>query len=133
METVETADLLELLFMLEASIDVQFQAWMAITFAVVVASYSARETLSLKLRSIVAFTYLVAAFALLARWGTEVMRIDSLIGPALAARHINPEPSLYALFFRLVTYLLGTLIAVASIFYFSPVRSKAGKTEDNRD
>jgi hypothetical protein len=104
METVETADLLELLFMLEASIDVQFQAWMAITFAVVVASYSARETLSLKLRSIVAFTYLVAAFALLARWGTEVMRIDSLIGPALAARHINPEPSLYALFFRLVTY-----------------------------
>ncbi len=130
MESIDTGYLLELQFILEASIDVQFQAWMAITFAVIVASYSSRDTLKSGLRIIMAIAYLMAAYSLFARWMTESSRIIDMILPELASRGVTSEIQFYAGMARMITYALGTFIATVSIFYFSP---KEQHSEDDSD
>ena len=120
MESISTEILLELHFALESSIDVQFQAWMAITFAVIVASYSSRDTLRTELRIIVAIAYLMAAYTLFARWMTEVSRINELIQPVLESRGLDTNIKFYTATARMITYALGTMIATVSIFFFSP-------------
>jgi len=130
MESISTEILLELHFALESSIDVQFQAWMAITFAVIVASYSSRDTLRTELRIIVAIAYLMAAYTLFARWMTEVSRINELIQPILESRGLDLNVKFYTATARMVTYALGTLIATVSIFFFRP---KNQQPEDNSD
>ena len=129
MESIDTGYLLELQFMLEASIDVQFQAWMAITFAVIVASYSSRDTLKSGLRVILAIAYLLAAYTLFARWRTESSRIIDMILPLLASRGVASEIQFYAGIARQITYALGTLIATISIFYFSVEKPKFPQKE----
>ena len=54
MESLETADLLELMYTAYEAVDVQFQAWMAITFAAIVAVYTGRSDLGITLRSTIA-------------------------------------------------------------------------------
>ena len=130
MESISTEILLELHFALESSIDVQFQAWMAITFAVIVGSYSSRDTLRTELRIIVAIAYLMAAYTLFARWMTEFSRINELIQPILESRGLDLNVKFYTATARMVTYALGTLIATVSIFFFRP---KNQQPEDNSD
>jgi len=126
LSSIDTASLLELSFMLEASIDVQFQAWMALSFAVIVAAYSAKNNLLMPVRTVMAFTYAVAAYALFARWMTEWIRLDS-IHSAIVARGIHFEPAWYAPEARIVTYLVGSAITIGAIFYFG---TRVGKMDN---
>lgn len=117
MNELSTAELLELRFMLESSIDMQFQAWMAVTFAVVVASYSGRSHLATHVRVVISIAYLLASYALFARWLTEVDRLEEFTR-ILLERGISMNPGFGAPFARVSTYALGTLITVVAIFYF---------------
>lgn len=125
MDTIDSGYLLELQFLAEASIDVQFQAWMAVSFAVVVAAYSARRALTLEIRLAVAVVYLFAAYALFARWMSEVYRLDQ-IQDVLLDRGVDVLPVLFAPQARYTTYALGTIITVVAIFYFQGLRSGSG-------
>ena len=131
-EAIAIEYLMELVFMLESSIDVQFQAWLAITFAVIVASYSSRDTLRLSLRIIVVVAYLIAVLALFARAFTEVNRIN-LILIELASRGMDLEPILYSPIVRLLAFVLGSLIAIVSIFYFSPPKTTTLEKNQTKD
>jgi hypothetical protein len=126
MNDVSTAELLELRFMLESSIDVQFQVWMAITFAVVVAAYSGRTEMTRTIRIAFVCIYLMAAYALLGRWITEGTRIGQ-IAEVLNERGVFMPIWKNSAYFRFATYFLGTIIAAISIFYFGRIE----KRDDN--
>ncbi len=132
MDSIATEILLELHFSLESSIDVQFQAWMAITFAVIVASYSSGDALKTKVRIVVAVAYLMAAYTLFARWMTEVSRLNELIQPVLASRGVVADVRFYTAEARMITYALGTVIATISIFFFRPTNQEL-KDDSDRD
>ena len=126
MNDASTVELLELRFILESSIDVQFQAWMAITFAVVVASYSGRADLTKAIRIAIVCIYVMAAYALFARWMTEGFRIGQIM-EVLLERGVTMPLALGAAYFRFATYFSGTIIAVISVFYFGRI----GKIDEN--
>lgn len=130
MNDIETGYLLELSFLAEASIDLQFQAWMAISFAVIVASYSGRASLNNVTRFIVAVVYLFAAYALFARWMTEWDRINQIYA-VLATRNIIFEPTWYSPQARLITYALGTFVTAFSVFHFGRARSVNPATSED--
>lgn len=117
MNDIDTGYLLELMFLLESSIDVQFQAWMAVSFAVIVASYSGRTSLDKTTRILVAVAYFLAAYTLFARWATEASRLIQ-INEILFERDVRVTPIFYSSQTRLITYVLGTLVTISSIFYF---------------
>jgi hypothetical protein len=127
MNDVSTAELLELRFMLESSIDVQFQAWMAITFAVVVASYSGRADMTKAIRIAIVCIYLMAAYALFGRWITEGLRIGQ-IAEILRERGVSMPIWMGSGYFRFATYFLGTMIAAISIFYFGSIEKRDEKS-----
>ena len=68
MDQVSTADLLNLLLAQRSSIDLQFQFWLTITFAVLVAGFVAGHRLRWGLRWLAAFLYAMASAHLLLRW-----------------------------------------------------------------
>ena len=117
MNDIDTGYLLELSFLAEASIDMQFQAWMAISFAVIVASYSGRSSLNNTTRALVAIAYFLAAYALFARWATEANRLIQF-NEILMARDVDVTPIFYSGQARLIAYILGTLMTISSVFYF---------------
>lgn len=68
MDQIATADLLNLVLTQRGSIDLQFQFWLTITFAVIVAAFSASDRLGLNLRLLAATLYALASAHLMIRW-----------------------------------------------------------------
>ena len=114
LDSVPTENLLELIFMAESSVDVQFQAWMAITFAVIVAVYSARAELGTSMRIVIASLYILAVVTLLTRFATEGARITLMLtelnsrGLEVAANFTAP--------LRFLVFVSGTSAAIFWIF-----------------
>ena len=117
MESIETGYLLELQALAEGSIDIQFQAWMAISFAVIVATYAGRRELGTPLRILIVILYTMASYALFARWMTEADRLE-LIQTVLLSRGLDFYPILYAFEARIATYFFGSLATIAAVFMF---------------
>ena len=111
--------------MLESSIDVQFQAWMAISFAVIVASYSARKDITTVIRVAIVLVYLMAVVALLARWMNEAYRINQIV-EVLNSRNVDVAIRFASGEIRSLTYYLGSLITVFAVFYFRRVNTTEG-------
>ena len=64
MDTVSTAQALELLRINEAAIVTQFQTWLTITFATIVAVFAGKELLSFHIKWLVTGLYLSASVAM---------------------------------------------------------------------
>ena len=75
MEQLSPAELLEFILLHESVIDSQLQFWMTATFAIVVASFAARDVLTHRMRLIVSGLYLVATFVFASRWLYQVLDI----------------------------------------------------------
>lgn len=71
MDQITVAELIELLQNESASIDMQFQLWITITTAVVIASFAARDNLSLSLKLFIASMYTLAVTALMLRYAND--------------------------------------------------------------
>ena len=121
MDEISAAELMELAFSLESSIDTQFQVWMAATFALVVASYAVGKSLSMRLRAAVGGVYLLAALALFMRLGSDATRFF-VLSDQLEVRGIELSYSAAAGYLRTAAYWLGTTLAL--IFVFSAGREK---------
>ncbi|NNC64832.1 MAG: hypothetical protein HKN84_08620 [Gammaproteobacteria bacterium] len=94
--------------------DVQFQYWITITFAVIVAAFVAGRRVSQGLRRLMAMLYLLASLALAARF----LRFDSISQSALEnlgdhafVDALNNEGYILPIS-RMLLYLLGTSAAV---------------------
>ena len=117
LDQISNAELIELMALFESSIDVQYQVWMAATFALIVASYGSRGRLSLTVRSVIGIVYLVAVVAIYLRWQSDGMRIG-LMGRELVERGFDPLIGAWTPEFRRASFLLGSIAAIAFLFYF---------------
>lgn len=111
MDQVPTSDLLDLLMAQRASIDLQFQFWLSITFAVIVAGFVAGQRLSRRLRLLAAVLYLLATAHLATRW-----MYDGGVGErwvsVLVSRGVDIGIPWGAVYLRMVLMLLGTVSAL---------------------
>jgi hypothetical protein len=111
MDQIPTADLLNLLLTQRASIDLQFQFWLSITFAVIVAGFIAGHRLDIKLRSLAAVLYVLASAHLGIRW-----MYDGGVGErwanVLVERGVDIGIPWVAVYLRMAVMLLGTVSAL---------------------
>ena len=82
MEGLTTIELVETYFWASEAIDTQFQYWITVTFAVVVAAFAAGERLTRAMRWVVAGLYLSTAFLLSARIGVFSTTLATVVGHA---------------------------------------------------
>jgi hypothetical protein len=115
MDQVPSSDLLNLLLAQRASIDLQFQFWLSITFAVIVAGFVAGRRLDLKLRILAAVLYVLATAHLATRW-----MYDGGVGErwveVLVSRGIDIGIPWHSVYLRMVVMLLGTVSALVFLF-----------------
>jgi len=124
MDQIPTSDLLDLLLTQRASIDLQFQFWLSITFAVIVAGFVAGRRLDLKLRLLAAVLYVLATVHLATRW-----MYDGGVGErwveVLVSRGVDIGIPQVAVNFRMALMLLGTVSAL--VFLFRHDRRQGGE------
>ena len=108
MDQVSTTDLMSLLLDQRASIDLQFQFWLTITFAVLAAAFAAGHRLRRPMRWLAALLYAMASVHLALRWS-----YDGAVGirwiEELVRRGIDigiPWPAVYM---RSALMLIGTV------------------------
>ena len=125
MEQYSPAELSELFLQAQALIDTQFQYWMSITFAVVVAGFVAGKRLTLRLRCIVGVLYALATFTLLIRTmttGADAVAIaNTLQESGSIIFHTGPSIILS----RLLLFGLGKIAAL----YFLLVSRRASELD----
>jgi hypothetical protein len=118
MDQLPSESLLELVHMAEASIDVQFQVWLTITFAVIVASFASQGQPSIRIRGLMIALYVLAVAALYARWMTDGSRLVPMLDELLS-RGIDAYPTAWiAPILRIATFIGGTGIAVYLMIHF---------------
>jgi hypothetical protein len=111
------ADLFEIFLNVNQDIDTQFQFWISITFAVLVASFVADERLSRIERVVVTGLYLCAAAILLQRYMSALSHMQDvfrLFDETGLARPAVPE---LAGLLRLGLFTLGSLVAAVSVVF----------------
>jgi hypothetical protein len=113
---VTEVDLLPLFFDVNQDIDTQFQFWISITFAVLVASFVADERLSRVERRVIMALYLIAATIVLMRYNSAIAHQQQVLDLFTANGLVPPERPVVAGLLRQILFTLGSLIAAASVF-----------------
>jgi len=121
-EQYSAAELTEIALSATSMADVQFQYWLTVTFAAVVAAFVAGQRLNLLLRSIAAVLYLLTAILLVSRFYSAVT-IFGFMWSALADRGIEIPSNPVAWLFRGSVFVLGTGAAI--LFLLLPKIAKA--------
>lgn len=111
------ADLLEIFLEVNQDIDTQFQFWISITFAVLVASFVADERLSRFERAVVTVLYLCAATILLQRYMSALSHLQYVLRLFDANDFTRPAVPEVAGALRLILLTLGSLIAAVSVIF----------------
>lgn len=110
-------DLLPLFFDVNQDIDTQFQFWISITFAVLVASFVADERLSRVERRVIAVLYLTAASIVLLRYNSAVAHQAQVLDLFTANGLPRPERPLVAGALRFTLFTFGSLVAAGSVLF----------------
>jgi hypothetical protein len=111
------ADLFEIFLNVNQDIDTQFQFWMSITFAVLVASFVADERLSRMERIVVTGLYVCAATILLERYMSAVSHMQDVMELFDGIGVRRPDVPTYAAYLRLGLFTFGTLVAAVSVLF----------------
>ncbi len=114
-----------------AGIDSQFQFWITITFAVVVASHLARDQLSKSLRSFIAILYALAVVLLGLRLGAHVQGAEYVFGVLsdLGVEYPRGRPVMIG-WLRRVLVVLGSLGAIFFIAFGPTGGAKSASSKD---
>jgi hypothetical protein len=116
MNEISTSDLLNLVLTQRGSIDLQFQFWLTITFAVIVASFIAGPRLVPKLRLLTAVLYMLASAHITARWISDGLSASEWV-KLLASRGVVYQVPWVAASLRFALMLLGTAGALVFLFW----------------
>ena len=128
MNEITVAELIELLQNESASIDMQFQLWMTITTAVVIASFAARHHLSFWMRVFVAIMYTLASATIAIRYANDASQWVFLSNE-LGSRGVDFPAFVDLRILRGLVYSCGTVATV--VFMFFRPRSKADVAPSN--
>ena len=115
MDSVSVAELIELLQNESASIDMQFQLWITITSAIVIASYAVRHNLSLGLKVFVAAMYSLATAALMVRYANDAAQF-AFLRAELTSRGVEYPAVGDLRLLRGVVYFVGTVATLVFVF-----------------
>lgn len=107
MDGFSPAELAELFILEQSEINLQFEFWLTVTFAVIVASFVAGEQLVHKLRVAAAFLYILAVVVFLSRWYYAANDAE-LFKTALNEAGVAMNTPWVTLFSRSLLVLLGT-------------------------
>ncbi len=122
MTEATVAELIELLQNESASIDMQFQLWLTITSAVVIAIFAAHRHLSIWLKVFVATMYAVASATIVLRYANDAsqfvflqneLRVRGVAYPTVA--DLRP--------LRAIVYSCGSLATLVFIIFHSGTRA----------
>ena len=127
MGEIETADLMELVLIHREAMDVQLQFWMTTTFAIIVATFAARELLTFKYRILIAVLYLLATATFITRWYSDGQEINALFDE-LASRGMPYDQPTAAVRLRFLLYVLGTSAAIYFLFMTENDHARNGDT-----
>jgi hypothetical protein len=111
------AELLQLFLDVNQDIDTQFQFWISITFAVLVASFVADERLSRMERLVVTALYLCAAMILLQRYLSALLHMQDVFRFFDESGFSRPAVPEAAARLRLGLFTLGSLVAALSVVF----------------
>ena len=111
------ADLLQLFLDVNQDIDTQFQFWISITFAVLVASFVADERLSRVERRVITALYLCAAMIILLRYRSAIS-YQFEVQELFVANGVEPPAIAWiAGLLRSALFTVGSLVAALSVLY----------------
>jgi Ca2+/Na+ antiporter len=114
---IPEVQLFELFLEVNQDIDTQFQFWISITFAVLVASFVADERLSRAERAAVSVLYLCAAAILLFRYQSAVANQIAVLEMFDAHGVARPSVATAAALLRLALFTFGSLVAASSVLF----------------
>lgn len=111
MEAFSPAELAELFILEQSEINQQFEFWLTITFAVIVAGFAAGEKLAHNLRVVAASLYILSVIVILSRWYYAANDAE-MFKSALNDVGVLVQTPWVTLFARLTLVTLGTLAAL---------------------
>lgn len=113
MDQLTLAEIYELGHLAAVRMDTQFQYWLSVTFAVVVAAFVAGDRLNEPLRYLAAILYLLAAFVLISQFRYEGVTAF-IFGQAMSESGLDMLPAVGypVVVARFVLFALGTLAAL---------------------
>lgn len=129
MSEISVAELIELLQNESASIDMQFQLWLAITSAVVIASFTGRHHLSSWVKVFVAILYTLASATILLRYANDASQFVFLKNELLS-QGVEYPAVIDLRILRALVYVGGTFATLVFILY--KPRSKAENASSSK-
>ena len=126
MNETTVAELIELLQNESASIDMQFQLWITITSAVIIASFAARHHLTFWLRAFIAVMYTLASATIAFRYANDASQFVFLHNE-LRIRGVDYPTFIDLRILRGLVFSCGT--AGTLVFMFFKPKSKADPTK----
>ena len=124
MNETTVAELIELLQNESASIDMQFQLWITITSAVIIASFAARHHLTFWLRAFIAVMYTLASATIAFRYANDASQFVFL-HDELRIRGVDYPTFIDLRFLRGLVFSFGTIATL--VFMFIKPGSKTDK------
>jgi len=115
METLANSDLLELIVAQRQNVDSQFEFWLTITFAFVVAIFASKGRLPMQLKLFASFLYLLATVSLVGRYILEGFELTLLIDEAVE-RQLISEPMAWPVMLRGLVVVLGAIGTLYFLF-----------------
>ncbi len=116
MNETTVAELIELLQNESASIDMQFQLWMTITSAVIIATFAARHHLSFWMRAFVAVMYTLASATIAIRYANDASQWVFLQNE-LSSRGVDYPAFVDLRILRGLVYSFGTVATLVFMFF----------------
>ena len=128
MESLTNAELFELATLVFSELELQFQYWLSVTFALLVASFVARKQLFRNVRITIAFLYTlstaIAIYRYISLGGNGSLIVDELATRGIPWRGIDLRVGLT----RIALMVLGTL-ATLWFLHSTYTKSEAGISE----
>ena len=128
MDETTVAEIIDLLQNESASIDMQFQLWITVTSAVVIAIFAARNHLSYLMKLFVAFMYALASITIGLRYANDASQFIFLKNE-LAARGVEYPTVVDLRSLRTIVYSCGTVATVVFIL----IRPKSNEWDSGMD
>ncbi len=129
MNETTVAELIELLQNESASIDMQFQLWITITSAVIIASFAARHHLSFWMRAFIAVMYTLASATIAFRYANDASQFVFLHNE-LGIRGVDYPVFIDLRILRGLVYSCGTVATL--VFMFVKPSSKTDNMPANK-
>ena len=116
MNETSVAELIELLQNESASIDMQFQLWITITSAVIIASFAARHHLSFRMRAFIGVMYTLASATIAFRYANDA---SQFVFPKneLGIRGVDYPTFIDLRILRGFVYSCGTVATLVFMFF----------------